>query len=506
MNQPILTIDEINNIRGNRKLRRALARSSHYWFFSLYLGHYLNYAFAPFHFEMFQLTEDSNLLMGVLVAFRGSGKSTIVTVSYPIWAITGDQQKKFILIVSQTQNQARLHLASIKRELENNELLKADIGPFEEISDEWGANSIVIPKFDARITAVSTEQSIRGIRHGQYRPDLIICDDIEDLNSVKTREGRDRTHTWYNGEIVPVGDKNTKVLMIGNLLHEDCLIMRFRKLMSQEKLNGKFLAFPLLNDEDQIAWPAKYPNMEEVDKLKASFSQESAYYREFLLRIISDEDRLVHPEWLHYYDNLPTADAENFRFAGIGVDLAISEKESADCTAMVSAYVFGYRDEFRAYILPHPINKRLSFPIAIETAVNLSKTVVHGQRTQLYIEDVGYQKAFIQHLASKDVPVEGVTVKGQDKRTRLTLITHLIKEGKVWFPREGAEELIAQLTGFGTEKHDDLADAFSLLMLKVLEKDSEPEPRITVISTGWGPTSGLLSEFGWKPLTMDMKF
>lgn len=72
-------------------------------------------------------------------------------------------------------------------------VLKADIGPFEEVSDEWGADSIVISNYGARIMAVSTEQSIRGIRHGQYRPDLVICDDIEDLNSVKTRDGRERT-------------------------------------------------------------------------------------------------------------------------------------------------------------------------------------------------------------------------------------------------------------------------------------------------------------------------
>ena len=505
MNPDQLTPDELKNIRQDRKIRRSLARNSHYWFFCLYLGHYLTYSFAPFHFQMFELTQSTDIPLGVLVAFRGSGKSTILTVSYPIWAITGIQQKKFILLVSQTQNQARLHLASIKRELENNDLLKADVGPFQEISDEWGANSIVIPKFDARITAVSTEQSIRGIRHGQYRPDLIICDDIEDLNSVKTREGRDRTHAWYNGEIVPVGDKNTKVLMIGNLLHEDCLIMRFKKLMEDGKLNGRFLAFPLLSNDNQIAWPAKYPTMDEIEKLKASFSQESAYYREFLLRIISDEDRLIHPEWLHYYDNLPSADADDFQYAGIGVDLAISEKESADCTAMVSAYVFGYGEKFKVYILPNPVNKRLNFPVAVEIAVNLSKTVVHGERTELYIEDVGYQKAFIQHLASKNVPVEGVSVKGQDKRSRLTLVTHLIKQGKVWFPRSGAEELIAQLTGFGTEKHDDLADAFSLLMLKILEKDSEGEPKITVISMG-GPTSGLLSELGYRPLSFNDRF
>jgi hypothetical protein len=117
-------------------------------------------------------------------------------------------------------------LANIKRELETNELLKADIGPFEEISDEWGSNSIVIPKYGARITVASTEQSIRGLRHGEYRPDLVICDDVEDLNSVKTKEGRDKTFNWLVGEVLPIGDQDTKMVLVGNLLHEDSLLMR----------------------------------------------------------------------------------------------------------------------------------------------------------------------------------------------------------------------------------------------------------------------------------------
>ena len=40
-----------------------------------------------------------------------------------------------------------------------------------------------------------------------------------------------------------------------------------------------------------------------------------------------------------------------------------------------------------------------------------------------------------------------------------------------------------QLTGFGIEKHDDLADAFSLLMLKILEQD-QGQPSVMIIDMG----------------------
>jgi predicted phage terminase large subunit-like protein len=476
-----LDTEDINKIKSDRSIRRMLARKSHYWFFSIYLNHYIQYPFAFFHHQMFDITEDSNLLLTILVAFRGSGKSTLMTLSYPIWSIIGIQKKKFVLIVSQTQNQARLHLANIKKELEGNDLLKDDIGPFEETDDEWGANSIVISNYNARISAVSTEQSIRGIRHGQYRPDLIICDDIEDLNSVKTREGRERTFSWFNGEIAPVGDKSTKTIVVGNLLHEDCLIMKLKKLVDLKKLNGEFSAFPLLDGDENIAWHGKYKSLSEIETLKKSIASESAYYREYLLKIISDEDRLVRSEWIHYYGELPKEN-DGFQYIATGIDLAVSEKDSADFTAMVSIKVYGHGEGLRVYILSNPVNKRMGFPETIDTAISLSKNLGNGLYTKLFIEDVGYQKSLIQELVSKNIPAEGVTVSGQDKRSRLALVTHLIQQGKVLFPKHGAEELIEQLTGFGIEKHDDLADAFSLLLLKILEIDSEPQPMMTIIA------------------------
>lgn len=505
MNIQALTPDELTQIKKKRSIRRMLAKKSHFWFFSIYLGHYMSYPFAPFHHEMFTITEDISLRLAVLVAFRGSGKSTLMSLSYPIWAVVGAQQKKFILIVSQTQAQARLHLSNIKKELETNELLKKDIGPFEEVSDEWGATSIVLSNFDARIAIASTEQSIRGIRHGQYRPDLVICDDVEDLNSVKFREGRDKTFQWLTGEVLPIGDQNTKIIIVGNLLHEDCLLMRLKTAIDSNKLQGKFLAIPLIREDDMILWVGKFPNMAAIEKLKATIGVESAWFREYLLKIISDADRLVHPDWIHYYDKIPPGMSNQFRYRATGMDLAIVEKESADFTSMVTADVYDHAEDLRVYILPNPINKRMGFPETVKTATELARTL----KSKLYIEDVGYQKALIQHLSNVvNLSVEGFKPAGQDKRSRLALVTHLIQQGKVLFPRHGAEELVAQLTGFGIEKYDDLADAFSLLMLKIMEEDTGGL-NVFVIETGSiydFRRSGAISPLAFEPFTMDDKW
>ena len=111
----------------DRRIRRAITTNSHLAFFHFYFAHYVKYPTAPFQREIFRLSEQEEIKSLYIVAFRGSGKSTIITTSYPIWAILGKQQKKFVIILSQTQIQAKQHLINLKRELENNELLKRDL-------------------------------------------------------------------------------------------------------------------------------------------------------------------------------------------------------------------------------------------------------------------------------------------------------------------------------------------------------------------------------------------
>lgn len=457
----------IKQIVNDREVRLAVTCGSHLLFFHTYLGHYVKYPTADFQKEIFRITEDESIRFAVIIAFRDSAKSTIVNLSNPIWSIIGKPQKKFVLILGQTQNQARRHLNNIKREFESNELLARELGPFEEKDGEWGSVSLEIPKFGARITAASSEQSIRGIRHGEHRPDLIILDDVEDSNSVKTLEGRNKTYDWLMSEIIPAGDRNTKVIVIGNLLHEDSLLMRLKENMEAGKLDGIYRAYPLINEAGEILWPGKFRNMDEIEGLHKTISSEVAWQREIMLRIIPDDGQVIYPEWIQYYEKLPN---EKPSYVVVGVDLAIKQKDTADYVAMVSAYVFGYGDNLKVYILPNPVNERLTFPKTIDK-IRMINDVYSRETRYICIEDIAYQESVIQQLKAEGIRAEGVKVNNYDKRAKLVATSEYVFSGKVVFPKVGAEELISQLVHFGVEKHDDLADAFAFVILKVVYKN-----------------------------------
>lgn len=470
MENTIMPAKIIDQMMKDKAIRVAITQKSHLMFFNFYFAHYVKYPTADFQQEIFALTEDASVKNLFIVAFRGSAKSTIITTSYPIWAILGEQQKKFVVILSQTRIQARQHMVNIKNELENNEMLKNDLGPFKEFSDEWGLATLVFPKLNARISAASSEQSIRGMRHGQHRPDLIIGDDVEDINSTRTREGRDKTHRWLTGEVIPSGDRDTRLVIVGNLLHEDSLLMRIQQDIEEKKLDGFFRSYPLINENGEILWKGKYENNDAIEEEKKKTGDDIAWQREYLLRIVPNEGQVIYPEWIQFYDKLPK-DKEP-RYTGIGIDLAISKNDTADYTAIVTGDIYGYGSDMTIYIHPDPINYRMNFP---ETIMQIKTLACVGKKSPyFYIEEVAYQKSLIEQLKYDGVKnVHGVKVHGQDKRMRLSMTANFIKSGKVLFPRKGAEALLQQLTGFGVEKHDDLADAFANLVLKAIEENKQ---------------------------------
>ncbi len=461
----------VNRMMKDKLVRTSITKDSFLYFFHFYYAHYVKYETADFQKEIIHNLEKSAVENLYIVAFRGSGKSTMVTTAYPIWAILGKQQKKFCMIFCQTRIQAKQHMMNIKSELEDNDLLKKDLGPFQEESDEWGSFSLVFKKHGARITVASTEQSIRGARHNEHRPDLIICDDVEDVQSTKTREGRDKTYQWLYGEVAPAGDRRTRLIIVGNLLHEDSLIMRIKDDIENNRSKGTFSRYPLLDQDDVCLWLGKYPTMKDIEDEKLNVASEISWQREYLLRIIPSDDQVIYSEWIQFYDELPGKSHKAYRGTYAGVDLAISTKDSADFTTIVSAHIYGRREKMRIYILPNPIAQKLNFPAQVDLMKNFKETQMPRYTDTLFVESVSYQEALPQMLELNGVKAESVKPKG-DKRTRLSLTSTSIKSGIIKFPRHGCEDLIRELVGFGVEKHDDLADAFSLLINSTLEKHS----------------------------------
>ncbi len=462
-------------IKTTRSVRVKLASESLYNFAHIYFPGYFGYATAPFQREMYMMLEDPNIRHLGIVSFRGSGKSSIVTTFFLMWAILGKQQKKYALIASQTQVQARKHLANAKQEFDSNELLGDDFGPLKETSDEWGSMSLVLPKYGARISAVSSEQSIRGTRHGSHRPDLVIADDVEDLQSVKTSEGREKTFNWYTSEILPVGDHTTKFVLIGNLLHTDSLMMRMKAFSERQADRFVFKEYPLLDENGVCLWPGKYDTPEAIAREKMEAPSERAYYREYLLKILPDNMQIVKPENIKYYDNIPQQLAGGSYRVAISVDLAISKKTSADYTAIVVLEKHGYGKDTKIYVHPYPINKRNLYS---ETVQDIASLKARHTSADIYIEDVGMQRAIIEMLKQENIPAEAVPLNGRDKEERLQVASFWIINGTVQFPYEGCQKLLEQVIGFGVER-DDLLDALTLGIIHLMEqKNKGPSIRV----------------------------
>ena len=294
-----LTPQYLTRIRGNKRIRQRLTYEDPLWFALLYLGDHFTRPLAPFHAEMFHMVRSPHHMFVATMAFRESGKSTILNMTNALWSILGKPGKRFVVIIGKTQEQAKSHFASIKSELQHNELLKHDFGPFIESEDKWNKLSLELEYHGSKILCVTRDQSLRGIKYGQFRPDLIICDDLEDTLSYQRPE-QDALYSWFGSEILPLGSANTRIVVLGNLLFEHSFLMRLREDIRENKIPGVFRAYPLLDDNGLCLWESKFPDAAAILKLRAQLSQE-VWAREYLLAL---------GDPIHYYDDPVAPDDE----------------------------------------------------------------------------------------------------------------------------------------------------------------------------------------------------
>src|ERR1035437_3683985 len=443
--------------------------------FSLvYLHGYFTDPPATFHPELVHALQNEALKRLLIIGFRGSGKSTFGSLALPLWAALEHPEKyPFIILVSDSTRQATLNISAIKYELETNLLIKQDYGEIkgnviEDFSlqgdgEEWQKQNIVLSN-GVRILARSRGQKVRGLRHLQHRPKLVVVDDPEDGEWVRTKENRDKTDRWLHSEVMPGMDaRKGKLVVIGNLLHMDALLSRLKA----PGTGFKVLEFPLLDKDGKCTWPAMYPTEKSL-KDKERDMGAIPWQREMLLKIVSDDEAIIKPEDITYYDEMPKNMIASLK--GHGIDLAISHKESADYTTIVSGEVFYVDGAPKIYIRPNPYNEHVIFHNFMQRVRSIPGELKGANI--FFVEDVGYQKAAIQEMERMMLPV--VPVKPTtDKRSRLQVVAPYIKNGTVLFPRTGCEQLLGQIFNLGVESHDDLCDGLTTLLNGLVEQGLE---------------------------------
>jgi predicted phage terminase large subunit-like protein len=455
----------------DRAYRKLLARESFFWFFHIYFAKYVTCETAGFHREMCQDLQDDSITFLEELAFRGCAKSTLIRAFVP-WSIIAGR-RRYPILIGDTESQSTRYLVNVRRELEDNELLVKDFGPFvpeKAGMDEWQKTSLEIAKYGARIEAHTNGQNIRGLSHGEIRPDLVIMDDIESLEDVRHKEQRDKLYDWLKADVMQVGNRKsirnleTKYVLIGNLLHSDGIMRRIQKELEQGKIEGAFRSYEILDADGKAAWPGKYPDRISLDRERSRLG-EKTWQRECRLKVVPEDGQVIHEDWIRRFTKIPKGFVETA--CGAGVDLAISRKASADCTAIVPGVAGMLDGKPKVYVGRRIVNARLSLPETVDRCKDLAALKV-GMR--FFVESVGYQQAAIDEMRVKWLSVDTVR-PSTDKRSRLEAVAGYVRDGTVEFPDDPVvEDLITQLVFFGTEEHDDLVDAWVYLVLGLVRQ------------------------------------
>lgn len=477
-----LSNKELDEIYADRLLRVEVAKESFFHFLVFYMNDSFELDPAVFHHEMVDAldsVDDINKFLSIM-GFRGCAKSTILE-AFAIWSMLNGRHN-YIVWIGNTMDDSKESLANIKAEIEENDDLRMDfdirLATDEGVSTQqniitkkWSEKQLIIG--NCTIVAKSRMGKVRGKKFKKARIDLIICDDLEDIETSDTKEKRITTRKWFYTEVMQATKQgtlatDTKVVMLGNLVHRDCLVKQFGK---SDRV--RFMEFPLLDRvTGEITWKALYPTMEDIENKKAEVLMAGEgmghviWAREYLLKDADEEDMVLKLEDIQYYPDewlqkKPLA-------AGVGVDFAISKKKTADYTAFCKGMeVMNENAERRLLVLKNNVEERLGFEETINKSIEINEIMPHGSK--FYPEKQNYQEAALEIMRKNGLSVVPMSAVG-DKKARISAACFYVKNGRVLFPKTGAENVINNLIGFGIEDHDDLADAFAYLVLGMVKK------------------------------------
>ena len=418
---------------------------------------------AWFHYEWDKILRNGDKHF-ICEAFRESGKSQIVIRAHTLYRLVYPKREcSFIVFIMANQKTASKRLKEIADDYLSNDFLKRNLIKVREQSEkafEVQVKDIHGEPIIVRIEAYGKGSAIRGLSNKDLRPQLVIIDDPQDLEDSLSETITDNDWEWFLSDIVFLG-QYTRIFMIGNNLGERCLAERI--INGAEELNFEVMKIPILDMNENSNWAAKWPIvkiLEEKEKWQ-KLGKIDTWFREKMCLAISPDSQIFKKEHFRYYDprELNREDLSVYTT----VDLAISEKATADYTVVMTV---GVNSQNQWFVLDC-VYGRWNPSIVID---QVFKTVQKWRPISLGVEKVAYQAAF-QHFLIKEMPKRNIYVLIEEllaqkkKELRIQAMQPRFVAGSVWFPMGAAflSELETELLTFPKGIHDDLIDAMAYM-------------------------------------------
>lgn len=187
---------------AERQMRIRRAQRDYRYFVEYYLPHYATAPTPDFHVKMAERVARERTIKGIVRWGRGLAKSVCVDIAIPLWLwIRGEDM--YMVVVGNTEEKAAKLLGDLQVEFESNPRLIADFG--EQTGRKWTETYFVCRE---RFTGVALGmgQEVRGLRKSAKRPNYIVCDDLEDKDTVKNPKRQDEMVNWILQALIPTMD------------------------------------------------------------------------------------------------------------------------------------------------------------------------------------------------------------------------------------------------------------------------------------------------------------
>lgn len=282
----------------------------------------------------------------IFLVFRDGAKTTILRTF--VAQRTAYAISRTIMFVSASQDHSVLSLRWVKRAIERNTLFASTFGL--ERGDKWTDEWITIENRIAGVTinmlAAGITGQIRGFNIDDFRPDLIVADDILTDENTRTPEQRKKIEDLFHGALVnslqaESEAPHAKIVLLQTPFHREDLAM---KCTQDPAWNPT--VYGILDEKGESRWPDKFPTEMILAEQRSAqlLGRKRLWEREKMCRIVKSEEVVFNTDLLQYWETLP---AGLMKF--MAIDPASSKKKKADdnvvmCIGVLGpdVYVLGY--------------------------------------------------------------------------------------------------------------------------------------------------------------------
>lgn len=427
----------------------------------------LGYRTPPHQMVLWKFIE--NRRVGLIMAPRGSGKSTSCNICANILDALVNPNIR-ILIASRAESAAVAFLSEIKGNFYKPQFLEIFGNLKGNKWDETRCDVIGRTKHTKEHT-FTVAGADGAITSGHY--DKILLDDIVDDKNSRTEPQRDHIRRFFNRTLLPTLEPDGKLHVLGTRYDKDDLLGQLSE--NSEMFKDNVFVLPAVFDENTLE-PVE---LVQNDKGKfvappgaMSWDEEGFPMKELLKR----RQEMTVTDWELQYENRASEaqgdyfNIEMFKYfdcddvhevvhrlglvTWCGVDLASSQKDSADEFAIVTIGVVPRK--FDLYVLD-TFSGRFTFTQQLDA---LKKTFDKYNPMRMFVEANSYQ-AMLESTAVEIWPeIRTIPIwTTKDKVTRMRSIQIYYERGQVYHRKSRCAKLEGQLVGFPKKKLKDLCDA-----------------------------------------------